>query len=364
MEQLISYIAPSAPATRRPATGEELPFRVEIGFTPYWYRRKIGIDFGQKWHNDPKYRKDTVLAMRKELNAHFPGYNIGIMSNKPDLLTGVYGACTIAAIYGIPIIYSKDNWPNCAHRPLSDYEVNDLIPPDLDRNLFFQNLINQLNWIQKDQGTIIGFINWQGVLNNAYRLRGEQIFIDMFTNLELVLHLMSCVCTTMVEAARRLHQRQKMSNIEYHFFTVSNCLVNMISPEQYRDFVMPFDMKISQAFDLLGIHNCAWNADPYIEYYASIPNVGYIDMGIKSDLIKAKKFFTNARRAIMYTPMDLNSKSISQVKEDMNRIALSFAPCDIVVADIDEGTPDEKIIQFIDIVKEINSKIIEGKLLY
>lgn len=363
MEQLISYIAPSAPATRRPATGEETPFRAEIGFTPNWYRTRLGIDFGEKWHNDPKYRKETALSMRKELKLRFPGNTIGVMSEDSlDLLTGVYGACTIAAIYGIPIIYSKNNWPNCAHKPLNDDEMKALVPPDLDSNFFFQNLMKQVDWIHEDQGRIIGFINWQGVLNNAHRLRGEQIFIDMMIDPESVLHLMNCVCTTMVEAAKQLFEHQKKSNVEYHFFTVSNCLVNMISPEQYRDFVMPFDLKISQAFDLIGIHNCAWNADPYMEYYAKIPKLGYIDMGIKSNLLKAKEFFSNARRAIMYTPMDLNSKPISQVREDMNRIALSYSPCDIVVADIEEGTPDIKIIQLLEIAKEINSRILDDKL--
>lgn len=355
MEQLISYIAPSAPATRRPATGNELPVRPEIGFTPNWYRTKLEIDFSEQWHHDAKYRKETIIAMRDELDRRFPGRKIGVLlENSLDLLTGVYGACTVAAIYGIPIIYSKNNWPNCAHKPMTDYEIKTLIPPDLDSNPFFQNLMKQVDWIQNDQQKIIGFINWQGVLNNAQRLRGEQLFIDMFIDPDSVLHLMDCVCTTMIDAAKRLHKRQKMSNVDYQFFTVSNCLVNMISPEQYRDFVMPFDLKISQAFGLMGIHNCAWNADPYIEYYAKIPNLGYIDMGIKSDLAKAKSFFPDARRSIMYTPMDLNSKPIGQIKEDMDRISRLYVPCDMVVADIEKGTPDKKIIQLLQIIDEIN----------
>lgn len=358
MKQLISYIAPSAPATRRPAKGNESPVRVEIGFTPNWYRSKLEIDFSEKWHNDAKYRKETIIAMRDELDRRYPGRKVGVLlDNTLDLLTGIYGACTVAAIYGIPIIYSKNNWPNCAHKPLSDIEMTSLIPPDLDSNPFFQNLIKQVDWIEEDQGNILGFINWQGVLNNAHRMRGEDLFIDMYINPESVLHLMDCVCTTMIDAAKRLHKRQKMSDVEYQFFTVSNCLVNMISPEQYRDFVMPFDLKISRAFGSLGIHNCAWNADPYIEYYAQIPNLGYIDMGIKSDLAKSKSLFPEARRSIMYTPMDLNSKNFGEIKEDIYRISRLYAPCDIVVADIEEGTPDEKIIQFLRIIDEINSSI-------
>ena len=38
---LISYIAPGAPATRRPAAGGEARLRPEIGFTPLWYRTAL-----------------------------------------------------------------------------------------------------------------------------------------------------------------------------------------------------------------------------------------------------------------------------------------------------------------------------------
>ena len=50
----------------------------------------------------------------------------------------VYGANMIPAIYGIPVIYSKDNWPNSAHKPLGNQEMKALVPPDLDSNLFFK----------------------------------------------------------------------------------------------------------------------------------------------------------------------------------------------------------------------------------
>jgi len=61
--QLISYIAPGAPATRKPATGAEAFVRPEIGFTPRWYRRALGIDFSQRWHEDVDYR----LRCREEM---------------------------------------------------------------------------------------------------------------------------------------------------------------------------------------------------------------------------------------------------------------------------------------------------------
>ncbi|MHC4461824.1 MAG: uroporphyrinogen decarboxylase family protein [Planctomycetota bacterium] len=358
--QLVSYIAPAAPATRRPARGDEEFLRPEVGFTPNWYRTALGIDFGRRWHTDPAYRREMVVAMRVELERRFGGTKIGGIDRPDgqlDLLTGTYGCSSVAAIYGVPIVYAEDNWPNCEHQYLSDEEVDNLETPELDTNLFFQELMAQVDWIAAHEGWVEGFINCQGVLNNAYRLRGEKLFCDMIDRPQRCRHLFDCICTTMIEAAKRLHKRQLESGVKVGFFTVSNCLVNMVSPEHYRDILLPFDVRIAEAFGCIGIHNCAWNADPYIGDYATIPNLGYIDMGLDSDLARAKEAIAHARRALMYTPMDLANKSLEAIRADMERVAREYAPCDVVVGDIDAGTPDKRILAFLELCGEINLKI-------
>ena len=360
MHKLISYIAPSAPATRRPATGNEPLVRPEIGFTPRWYRQNLNIDFGERWHTDVEYRHQSILAMRDELQRRFPGTTIGgidCADGTPlDLLTGVFGAATVAAIFGLPIVYSAENWPNVLHNYLSREEMAALECPNLDTNPFFQGLMHQLDQIATMEGKIEGFINWQGIINNALRLRGQELFIDMFEAKAACHHLFETVCTTMLDAIQRLQMRQRKSGVDYHFATVSNCSVNMVSPNQYRDFLLPYDRRIAAAFDCFGIHNCAWNADPYINAYVSIPNVVYIDMGLNSDLQRASRTFPHARRAIMYTPMDLVDKNESQIRADFERIADDYAPCDIVIADIEAETADSRVWFAIDLCQELSNK--------
>lgn len=355
--QLVSYISPGAPATRRPATGNEHFLRPEIGFTPKWYHDSIGVNFDQRWHTDPVYRKETIIAMRKELTRRFEGTSIGDIDrpDRPlDLLTGTYGTCSVAAIYGIPILYAQEKWPVCEKHYLSTDQIDRLKPPDLDVNPFFGNLLAQVDWIVRQQGHVEGYINWQGVLNNAWRLRGERLFYDLFDAPQRCCRLFDCVCTTMIEAARRLHERQQRSGVEIGFITVSNCLVNMVSPEQYRKFLLPFDRRIAEAFNCIGIHNCAWNADPYMDDYAQVRHLGYIDMGLDSDLARAKKIFPNARRALMYTPMDMVNKSLKNIREDIEMVSHDYGPCDIVVADIEAGTPDRRILEFLKMCDEFN----------
>lgn len=340
--QLISYLAPGAPATRRPAAGDEPFLRLEIGFTPAWYRQHADLDFGERFHADPAYRRGCVVAMRRVLLGTFPGTSIGGIDwpDAPlDLLTGTYGACTVAAIYGVPIVYASDNWPNCAHQYLTDTQLATLEPPDLDRNPHFERLMEQVEWVAAREGRAEGFINWQGVLNNAQRLRGERLFFDMLEEPEKARHLFACVTETMIQGIRHLHARQRASGVDHRFVTVSNCLVNMVSPKTYRELLLPFDQQLAAVHGSIGIHNCSWSATPYLDSYAQVAGVGYLDMGIKSDLAHARELFPQARRALMYTPMDARNKPLVEIEADLHRLAREYGPCDLVVADIEAGTP-------------------------
>ena len=355
--QLISYIAPSAPATRRPATGQEPFMRPEIGFTPKWYRDATGIDFGKQWHTDPEYRRQAIASMARQLKKRFGSVGIGNVADPDeptDILTGTFGASFVASLYGVPIDYQEDNWPWSTHHHLSGEDVATLEPPDLDSNAFFNDFLKQVDWIQREIGRVEGYLNWQGVINNAYRIRGENLFLDMVMEPERVRHLFACVTTTMIEAAKRLYAIQKVSGVTVEHFTVSNCLVNMVSPEHYQDLLLPFDRQIAEAFGVIGVHNCAWNANPYIDHYASLPGLAYVDMGMESELPRARQAFVSPRRAIMYTPMDVANKTSAAIRDDLESIARDYGACDIVFADNELGTPDERILELVGFCEQIS----------
>jgi hypothetical protein len=321
------------------------------------------LDFGEPWHRDPATRRESLLAMRGELRTRFPGTQIGGIDRPDtplDLLTGVQGGCLIAAIYGVPVRYISDQWPTCEASYLTDEEVDHLEPTDLDRSPAFQDLMAQVDWIEENEERVEGFINWQGILNNAQRLRGQQIFLDLLEEPDRCRRLFECICTTMLEATQRLRRRQQASGVEYRFNTISNCLVNMVSPRQYRDLLLPYDRRLAEADNSIGIHNCAWVADPYLADYATLPRVSYIDMGLYSDLPRARELFPDARRAIMYTPMDLANKPLSEIQSDLERIAREYGPSDVVLADIEAGTPDQRVLDVLGICSEISERYDPG----
>jgi hypothetical protein len=79
--------------------------------------------------------------------------------------------------------------------------------------------------------------------------------------------------------------------------------------------------------------------------------VAYIDMGLESDLRRARALFPDARRALMYTPMDLANKPLAEIGKDLKQIATEYGPCDLVLADIDAGLSHERVGAVIDLCK-------------
>ena len=75
---------------------------------------------------------------------------------------------------------------------------------------------------------------------------------------------------------------------------------------------------------------------------------------IQVEVLKAS--LPNARRAVMYTPMDLAAKSIREIESDVERIARDLGPCDVVFADIEAGTPDERGWDVIRLCKRITEE--------
>jgi hypothetical protein len=358
-EQLLYYIPLAAIPGRRPADGTEPYLRPEVGFNPNWFHVRCGIDFSERWHEDPDYRLETVRVMAAEIGHRFQGHPIGgVAEGQPprDLLTGVFGAAAMGRILGLSIRYFPNAWPANVGPPLPDDAVAHLAPPDLGRNAFFQGILRQVDRAVELTGSAEGYLHWQGVLNTAYRLRGEAIFTDLIENPERAHRVFAVVTTTMMEGARALYADQRRHGFEVRFLSIANCMLNMISPAQYREHLLPYDLRLRDAFEVFGIHNCAWSIDPHMDAYAGIRDLAYIDMGLESDLPRARRLFPRARRNLLYTPMDLKNKRWPDIRADLDRIAAELGPCDLGLPDIEADVPDERILAALDYCRDLSDR--------
>lgn len=359
--QLRGYIPLSAPLNWEPVSGDEGPLRVVIGFTTNWFKKRVGIDFSERYHMDPVYRFENLQSMKKHIKRTFPGIPY-FREHDKDIeqecatLSGVFGVCLIAMIYGFEVVYYNNNWPAIKPgRHLSVDEIKKLKPFDLSINPVVEQLFSQMDIIEKNWGVIDGYLNYQGVLNNAFKIRGTDIFMDFIDNPGLCHDLFAHITDTMIKLLSMVHKRQRDSGFYIDNMCTSNCVVNMISPGDYSEFVLPYDIQLSKSVKSFGMHSCNWVLDPYIDGFSKIENLGHVDFGFASNLVKVKDVLTSARRNVFYDPAYLISKSEDELKDDIRKIYNEIAPCDLTLPDADDFIPDEMIIRFVDLVEEVSS---------
>jgi hypothetical protein len=356
VQQLKYYIVLGAPPIRDLADGKEPFMRPEVGFNPSWFYKYCDIDFSEKWHTDTGYRMDAHEKMKAEIRKRFPGYNIGNSQSDdpPDLLTGIFGIGIMDSIFNRPLRYFKDKWPVPVGEHMSDTEIEQLEIPDLHNNRFFQGVFEQIDEIFKLTGSAKGFLNWQGNLNTAFRFRGDSIFTDVMLKPGISEKLFEVISSTYINGVKLLHEKQREFDIDYRFATIANCTVNMVGPDVYESSLLKYDQKIAEHFECVGVHNCAWTVTPYLDHYSRVPRVAYIDMGIDSDLAKARELFPGARRNCLYTSWDLMNKTREELRSDFENISENLAPCDVGMPDIEADMPDDKIMYAMDLCAEFS----------
>ena len=327
---------------------------IHPGFTPAWFRQHMELDYGPGWHGDPLRRRTSFVEMGRVLNRVFPSLRLGGRPEEtPGTISQIRTCAMVAGLFGLPVEYFADNWPANRSVPLADAQADRLeVPPFRDHPLY-ADLMRQMDVIEREWGEIRGDLNYQGVLNTAFRLRGESIFADMIEAPDRACHILDVVRRTMVAFIDDVHARQRRSGAARGCFVTANCTVNMLSGALYREFVLPHDQALGAHFRPFGIHNCAWRVDPYVEAYSEVGPVAYIDFGLQSDLAQLRRLFPLATRAPMYSPVDLAAKPLSAIGLDLERIHDALGPCHLIVADIEAGTPPERILSFFRLAGEI-----------
>ncbi len=341
--------------------------RVSLGFTPKWYRSRLGIDFSEAWHNDYRYRFDSLTTMKAHLHECFPEVPSFIPGKDPDpscaTISGIYGIMLISGLMGLKLEYRQDNWPDVAGAMVLSKEELQSSPvpmPGGDFNGFlksrtlYTDLLEQMDGLKSRYGIIPGYLNYQGILNVALKVRGQDIFMDMYDDPDFVHSLFARIAGLIEAVSGRIQSRQRASGFQANLLSMSNCVINMLRPEQYAEYLLPLDRELSTRYERFGIHPCNWDDTPYIEELRTIDNMGYLDTGPMADLGKIRRLFPDTRRAVLYSPVWLNEKSENEIAVDMERIARIYAPCDIVLADVESDTADERVNTFLRICRELD----------
>jgi len=333
---------------------EPPPVTVHVSFSPDWFAARMGLDMGERWHTDPVYRRESFVAMAGALNAEFPRLRPG---GNPEGIRGgisqVHTCAPVAALFGQQVLYAREAWPENQRVLLGDAAADALEVPDFGASPLFVDLMRQMDVIEREWGAVDGELNYQGVLNTAFRLRGEAIFTDMLAAPARAHHVLEVVCTTTMRFVDAVHARQARSGVLKDYFVTGNCVVNMVSEGHYREFVMPCDRRLSEHYPCFGVHNCGWKVDPYARAYSEIRPLDYLDFGIQSDLELLHALFPRAALAVILNPDDVLGRTREAVRASLVRLRDALGACRIILGSLDGRTPSAEVQRFFDAVASV-----------
>ncbi len=335
-----------------PSTESILP--IELIFHPNWWYQNYHISFDKSFYFDCEARIENDKLMRRVM---FERFGMGEPSQSPRPVIGsmyVAGGFVLPALFGVEIRFSDNEAPWPITLNAEDRDIRELTVPDIYHTWPMPQLIADLDNLTDQWGYVVGDFDTDGILNTALQIRGQRLLLDFVDNPELVHHLFSVLAETYVRIASYMKARtgtcsvatnRSILHVDQQIYLQSNCSVQMISPQMYREFLLSHERYMAERLSPYGIHHCAGNLHRFAEVYAAIPLV-FLDVGWGSDVEICRRTFPNTFLNLRLNPVRMLNQSKKEVRQDVERLlekAGSPNRIGICCTNMDYGTPDENI---------------------
>lgn len=343
--------------------------KYDITFHPSWWHKYAGIDFTREFFDDPEYRMECDIRMRRTLYEYFGAYGIGEKDPKKrpllgtDLLAAGY---LLSELMGCEIIYEADNSPQVKCRHLDEDRIADIKAPDLDKSEVWGRTQKQIDYLMEHYGHVETYINLMGIQNIAMDLMGQDVLLSYYTAPDELGALLDQITKLSIDVGRRFKAlsgdvsggvtaiiRQTCPDV----YLTSNCSVEMVSNDIYEEFLLPRDQKLADAFTPFGIHHCGKTMEHVVDGYAKVKGLTFAEVGAFSDLKtvrkKLPKVFLNAR----YSPVRLMDAPKDAIKDEVRALVRDGQEngglVSVSCVGIDKNMPTGQVIAFLEACKEV-----------
>ncbi|MBN1508185.1 MAG: hypothetical protein JW955_15145 [Sedimentisphaerales bacterium] len=355
--------------TRNPWLGDAM-LPVEVVFAPEWWHKHAGVCFDRDFFFHPARRVEEERRMERVLHEKWGRFGLG--SAKGEIRPEV-GAVHLAAGYmisqmlGCEVRYHEDHPPQIVPRNAETLIVEPERAFDSQVSRDFQNLVELL---RARYGRVCGDVNWSGILNIALDLRGQDVFVDMYTHPEDVqqnFHRIAQIIERFVTAVENSTGTSSISvnrNVR-HFarpvFLHSECSHTMISEAFYERFLMPLDVAWSRCHRPFGIHYCGPDPHRYAQTFAKLPCLDFLDVGWGGDVARLRQFLPNTFLNLRLSPVEIVRQTTDEIRATIVRlVSESGNPylTGVCCINMDDAVTDDKVAAIFETVAELRRSFV------
>jgi Uroporphyrinogen decarboxylase (URO-D) len=343
--------------------GEFLP--LELVFNPNWWHRGYGICFDQAFYFDRQTRMADDVRMRQVLHQRYARLGLGEAAPQRRAIIGsmhVAGGFVLPALFGAEVVFSDDQPPWVRPRGLSVAEAAALQPPDIYATSPFRELVADMEAMEKENGSVVGDFDTDGVLNTALTLRGQDLHFDLYDDPAMARRLFDVLAETQGAVALAVRQHtgscaiatnRMITRVDPAIYVHSNCSVQMISPAQYEALLLPVEKRLAQQLAPYGIHHCGDNMHRFAGLYARVPAV-FFDVGWGSDVAACRQQLPDAFFSLRLSPVRMLRATPQEVAADTEALLRTAGPLQqagVCCINMDYGTPDDNIFAVWEVVQ-------------
>ena len=338
---------------------------VELVFNPNWWYRTASISFDEAFYLDAETRIQNDVTMRRVLYERYGDLGLGEFDPQPRPIIGslhVAGGFVIPALLGAGILFEPDAAPQPMPLNLSLDQIDSFQKPDFHENWPTSALIADMDALEAKVGYVVGDVNTDGLLNAAYHLYGQQLFLDFYEAPARVRRLLDLIAELIVDVALYVRGRtgscsisvnRMVERVDPKLFLHANCSVQMISPPSYRQIHLPVELRMAARIQPFGIHHCGDNAHRIAPAYAELP-ASYLEVGWGSDVTACRGALPDAFLNLRLSPVRMLQCTPHEIAGDTEKLLLAAGPLEqvgVCCINMEAGTPDDNLFAMFEVIQ-------------
>lgn len=343
--------------------------KYDITFHPSWWHKNVGIDFLQDFFDNPEYRMDCDVKMRKALYERFGEYGLGEKNPKKrpllgtDLLAAGY---LYSELMGCEILYKEDDSPQVICRDLDEDEIENIEIPELSKSEVWKRTQLQITYLKEKYGHVETYVNLMGIQNIAMDLMGQNVLMAYYSAPDEVRELLNKITEMTINVGREFKKYSEdisggvtaiVRKVQPECYLTSNCSVEMISNELYELFLLEQDQKLADAFGCFGVHHCGGTMEHVVDGYKKIKGLTFAEVGAGSDLKAVRKKLPEVWLNARFSPVELKSATeeeiISRVEQLSHDGSVQGDKLSVSCVGIDADVSDTQIEKFLKACRNI-----------
>lgn len=336
-------------------------------FTQKWWVANYGLNFNQRYYNDPIWRVACHLEMQQILQEVLPEVpakcfalyqgNVGLILDPVNIIMGICGS-------RFEYLENQDPWAvGPIFHTTEDIEAFEI--PDWENSTFFTEQVAQFNNLAQKYppSEIEAFgmrttATFNSTLVCGHKLVGEELFVLMIQKPELVHNFFAKVTALNMALIDFWAQ---LRNVEIDDLFIGDCSACLLSPRLYHEFSLPYNTQMIEHYSATyGIHSCGPSTH-IVQDLVSAPGVSWCEVGLyttsgHTDLTRACQALLEAgcpQIRVLLNAGDVLQWNEQDIKQRISYIIHATQPLELVVRTIlDEGVTLEKVRTLYQIVEE------------